>query len=88
MNNTKPRAINGLQGFAVVLQIAILAGSSRGEADPKPRAELYENATGVLETVNLQGRTDTRGAFFQSLGTNGRSSRRQKEQLVAFLNSL
>src|SRR5215813_13755325 len=73
MNNTKPRAFNGLQVFAVILQIATLAGSPRGEADPKAHAELYENTTGVLETVNVQGRTDTRGAFFQSLGTNGRS---------------
>jgi cytochrome c peroxidase len=29
--------------------------------------------SGALQTINVNGRTDTKGAFFQSLGTNGRS---------------
>jgi cytochrome c peroxidase len=36
-------------------------------------ASISNDATGALQTVNVNGRTNTKGAFFQSLGTNGRS---------------
>lgn len=53
-------------------------GLAWGQADSdrkseSPSIELYGNASGILETVNTNGATDRRGAFFQSLGTNGRS---------------
>lgn len=35
--------------------------------------ELFPNPGGILELVNVNGRTDRHGAFFQSLGTNGRT---------------
>jgi cytochrome c peroxidase len=35
--------------------------------------EISADATGAIQTVNANGRTDTQGAFFQSLGVNGRS---------------
>ena len=38
-----------------------------------PGIELSRNDSGILETVNVNGRTDTRRAFFQSLGSNARS---------------
>src|SRR6201985_3653829 len=37
------------------------------------RSDISTDATGLIQTVNANGKTDTRGAFFQSLGTNGRS---------------
>jgi hypothetical protein len=37
------------------------------------RSEVSDDATGSIETFNANGRTNTQGAFFQSLGTNGRS---------------
>src|SRR5262249_12467089 len=44
-------------------------------ADPAtaPGIQVFPNASGVLAAVNVNGRTRTDGAFFQSLGTNGRS---------------
>jgi len=35
--------------------------------------EPFEDPSGAIATYNANGRIDTRGAFFQSLGTNGRS---------------
>jgi cytochrome c peroxidase len=34
---------------------------------------IYTDPSGALQTVNANGPTNTNGAFFQSLGTNGRS---------------
>jgi cytochrome c peroxidase len=36
-------------------------------------SSISNDATGALQTINVNGRTNTKGAFFQSLGTNGRS---------------
>jgi cytochrome c peroxidase len=49
--------------FAVMTAHAHEQGAAEVSADP----------AGATETFNINGRTDTRGAFFQSLGTNGRS---------------
>jgi hypothetical protein len=64
-------------GTLLALQAMVFSAAwGQGNPDRRPEAgpstELYLNASGVLETVNINGRTDTRGAFFQSLGTNGR----------------
>jgi cytochrome c peroxidase len=37
------------------------------------KSEISTDATGLIQTINANGKTNTRGAFFQSLGTNGRS---------------
>ncbi len=46
-------------------------------ADPRSAARVEVRAardpSGILATVNVNGPTHTDGAFFQSLGTNGRS---------------
>ena len=81
MHTKKSSRINRLRraaNFSVIagtlaLQAMTSAGVAWGESGPKPQSELYQNAAGVLETVNVNGRADPRGAFFQSLGTNGRS---------------
>jgi cytochrome c peroxidase len=36
-------------------------------------SSIFNDPTGLLQTINIKGRTNTKGAFFQSLGTNGRS---------------
>ena len=36
-------------------------------------SEVSADPTGAVQTLNANGRTNTKGAFFQSLGTNGRS---------------
>jgi len=36
-------------------------------------SSISSDLTGALQTINVNGRTNTNGAFFQSLGTNGRS---------------
>jgi cytochrome c peroxidase len=43
------------------------------EAHDLGRDEVAADRAGATETFNVNGRTDTRGAFFQGLGTNGRS---------------
>jgi hypothetical protein len=42
-------------------------------ADDDVGVQLAQDPTGVVATVNLNGKTRTDGPFFQSLGTNGRS---------------
>ena len=36
-------------------------------------SSISSDPTGALQTINVNGPTNTNGAFFQSLGTNGRS---------------
>src|SRR5580692_746334 len=36
-------------------------------------SSIFPDPAGALQTINANGRTNTNGAFFQSLGTNGRS---------------
>ncbi len=48
-------------------------GDSDGDRETRPSSEIYRDASGMLEILNVDGRRDTRGAFFQSLGTNGRT---------------
>jgi cytochrome c peroxidase len=62
---------------AVLSLYAVLAQASF--ADPSPdrhtpeRLELFPDPTGFLDTVSTTGEIDRRSAFFQSLGTNGRT---------------
>ncbi|HEY2677582.1 MAG TPA: hypothetical protein VGI65_11495 [Steroidobacteraceae bacterium] len=51
---------------------AMLSAYTAG-AHEASSAQAFADPAGVIETVNVNGPTNTRGAFFQSLGTNGRS---------------
>ncbi len=64
MNNPLFRA------HAAALLAVFLAGAA-GANDGG--STMSADPTGVLQTINVNGRTDANGAFFQSLGTNGRS---------------
>jgi len=66
--------------MAVVLGVsAALAGvafggpRSVGSGDSAAWLESYPDPAGLLETLSTTGKIDRRGAFFQSLGTNGRA---------------
>jgi hypothetical protein len=48
--------------------VAALAGAH----DPG-NTQVSADPTGAIETFNVNGRANAHGAFFQSLGTNGRS---------------
>jgi hypothetical protein len=62
-------------GLGLVVLAATL--SSTALADPRhdsePSLQGFADPTGVIGTLNINGRTDPRNAFFRSLGTNGRS---------------
>jgi hypothetical protein len=61
--------------------LAALPKASVSWADESPQInsdrnhslQVLPDPTGAIATVNVNGPTDTRGAFFQSLGTNGRT---------------
>lgn len=54
--------------------IATLCGGLAANGQSLPNLFPFPNATGVVETYNIDNRPiDLTGPFFQSLGTNGRS---------------
>jgi cytochrome c peroxidase len=54
--------------------LAMSAAAQDRELDLRiGQIEISADATGLIQTINANGKTDTQGAFFQSLGTNGRS---------------
>ncbi|MEO7208640.1 MAG: hypothetical protein ABI356_13860 [Steroidobacteraceae bacterium] len=55
---------------AALLFAACSAAAARA---PDVESSIYADPAGALQTINVNGRTDAKGAFFQSLGTNGRS---------------
>ena len=59
----------------VALAIAsALCGAARAERPAGPQGlQLFFDRTGVIGTLDLNGPVNQQGAFFQSLGTNGRS---------------
>lgn len=69
--------------FAVAATVAMLAASSGSPAADGAQGidfagavtdlQVFRDAAGAIATHNANGRTDSRGAFFQSLGTNGRT---------------
>lgn len=65
----------GLTALAVIVLRPALADSGHdvSEHDSGPARQEYADPSGALGTLNLNGRTDRNNAFFQSLGTNGRS---------------
>ena len=60
-------------GLSAALASASFAGPKSGGGRPAAKLESFPDPTGVFETLSTSGRVDHRGAFFQSLGTNGRT---------------
>jgi cytochrome c peroxidase len=81
LTSSKPRWMPGALAASAGLSLtifagAVLAGNSDGLAAPQTfirNLEPFADPTGAVATFNANGRIDTQGAFFQSLGTNGRS---------------
>jgi cytochrome c peroxidase len=65
----QPRKMS--HGVACTVALATVFGAT--PASSHDEVNIFTNSTGVLELINTNGRTDKLGAFFQSLGTNGRS---------------
>ncbi|HVS75903.1 MAG TPA: hypothetical protein VHE11_03135 [Steroidobacteraceae bacterium] len=65
MKNSSTTALS--LAFALALAGPAFAGG------PAAHTQMALDATGILETLSTTGRIDRRGAFFQSLGTNGRT---------------
>jgi cytochrome c peroxidase len=60
-------------GCTGLLLAATFFTAAAHDLDRSDRSEVFEDPTGAVQTFNANGRTNTKGAFFQSLGTNGRS---------------
>src|ERR1700732_3746769 len=60
---------------ALLCATFIVTGAGAHDRDRPDREDssIFNDPTGALQTININGRTNTKGAFFQSLGTNGRS---------------
>ncbi|HTV96321.1 MAG TPA: hypothetical protein VME42_09955 [Steroidobacteraceae bacterium] len=70
MRNTMVAAL----GVLAVLPVASsFAGPPPGSGGSAARLESFPDATGAFETLSNTGAVDRRSAFFQSLGTNGRT---------------
>jgi cytochrome c peroxidase len=55
---------------AALLLTACAAAAAGSES---AGSSVFTDPTGALQVLNVNGHTDTKGAFFQSLGSNGRS---------------
>lgn len=60
-------------GLTTVLAHGAIADTPYHDRPTPERLELFPDPTGFFDTVSSSGEIDRRGAFFQSLGTNGRS---------------
>ena len=61
------RTLVVIVGLVAALELAAFGRSSA------PDSQTFSNATGEVRTFSTKGGIDVRNAFFQSLGTNGRS---------------
>jgi cytochrome c peroxidase len=73
MNKSSSRGSNALLLAAILATTAAHAHDPGKSEGPSGNAEVSADLTGRTETFNINGHTNTKGAFFQSLGTNGRS---------------
>jgi cytochrome c peroxidase len=81
MKKTNLRTINGMAAVASVALLLTGAAMAHdqeldgGVAEGRNLRNLqpFLNASGAVATYNVNGRFDSKSAFFQSLGTNGRS---------------
>jgi hypothetical protein len=71
----KPMLPGLIASLLILTPLAMTAGAHDFDKydDDSDRSEVSADATGLIQTINANGRTNTKGAFFQSLGTNGRS---------------
>src|SRR5579863_5759741 len=58
------------RGNIAALLFTVCAAAGASDRDG---SSIYSDPSGALQVFNTNGRTNTSGAFFQSLGTNGRS---------------
>ena len=66
----RPRASRRLSALAAAMAVVHAAGA--GEP-MRAAVQAFPDATGAIATINVNGRFNERGAFFQALGSNGRS---------------
>ena len=70
----KPMLPGLIASLLILTPLAMTAGAHDFDKyDDSDRSDVSADATGLIQTLNANGRTNTKGAFFQSLGTNGRS---------------
>src|SRR5512146_3093310 len=60
-------------GLSVALAGASFAKSPSESGGSAAQLESYPDSAGLFETLSTTGKIDRGGAFFQSLGTNGRA---------------
>ena len=60
-------------GLSTILLDAAMAGSPSVAGPSPPAPELFPDVSGLFGTVSSSGNINRRSAFFQSLGTNGRT---------------
>jgi len=65
--------IMAVLGLSAVLASASFAGPPSGGGGAAAQLESFPDPAGAFETLSRTGAIDRRGAFFQSLGTNGRT---------------
>lgn len=72
--NTSPLARAAVIVLLGLLSLTALARDSRDPAPPSIRnLQPFPDPMGFIATYSVRGQVDTNGAFFRSLGTNGRS---------------
>src|SRR6202035_3670223 len=60
--------------FALAIAATALCGGARAEQlAGRQGLQLFFDRTGIIGTLDLNGPVNEQGAFFQSLGTNGRT---------------
>jgi cytochrome c peroxidase len=59
--------------FALALAAGVLCSGARAQPAAPEGLQLFFDQTGVIGTLDINGPVNEQGAFFQSLGTNGRS---------------
>jgi cytochrome c peroxidase len=59
--------------LAAILVATARAGAPAPGRSVQPTVRIFPDATGAIETLDVNGRFNRNGAFFQSLGTNGRT---------------
>ena len=70
----KPMSRGFIASLVIFGPLAMMARAhDLDSSDNSNGSEVSIDSTGMIQTINANGRTNTNGAFFQSLGTNGRS---------------
>ncbi|HEV2702379.1 MAG TPA: hypothetical protein VGV09_12145 [Steroidobacteraceae bacterium] len=67
------KSIAAAGALALVLLVRLQSAAAADSARGMPNPEFLPDPTGAIENYSANGSIDTTGAFFQSLGTNGRT---------------